>query len=486
MTLTTRIELALHNPHLQRALDANYTRSQEKRNISMGALPDSDLVRDRARAIRLEALRNLDQYLVQLETQVTACGGVVHWAASAQDASAIVARIAKAARSRLVAKSKSMVSEEIHLNKRLQADGFEVVETDLGEYILQLRGDVPSHIVAPAIHLTRADVAETFEQQLGLPAGVTSAQLATDIPLLTSMARTALRKVFIEAGVGVSGVNFAVADTGALCLVSNEGNGRLVTSLPRVHIALMGIERVVPTMADLEVMLRVLSRSATGQNITCYTSVVCGPRRAQEPDGPAELHLVLVDNGRAAMLGGELAEALLCIRCGACLNVCPVYREIGGHAYGSVYPGPIGALVTPALGGMREFGELAQASSLCGACQEVCPVRIDIPTMLIKTRTLHLAATGGAPVWNAGLKMWSWAMRAPWMYQLGLRMAAWGAALLATAGPLRLPGPLAGWTDHREFPGIASTSFRARWAARQRSQNAKASAAAKRTDRWEF
>lgn len=467
-TFQQRINTALADSNLQAALDGNFERSRLQRGNAIAALPHADLVRDRARAIRVEALRHLDEYLLQLETAVQANGGVVHWAATAADANRIVLEIAQKHNARLIAKSKSMVSEEIELNAALEKAGLRVVETDLGEYILQLRGDHPSHIVAPAIHLRRSDVATLFEKHLGLPP-------TDDIPALTAAARKALREVFVTADIGISGVNFGVAESGTLCIVTNEGNGRLCTTLPKVHIALMGIERVVPTLADLEIMLRVLARSATGQKITGYTNLITGPRRRSEagagdPDGPDELHLVLVDNGRSRVLGGELAESLLCIRCGACLNICPVYREIGGHAYGSVYPGPIGAVVAPALGGLAEFGELAQASSLCGACQEVCPVRIDIPAMLLKVRSAHREETGGATAaWlGPAMKLWSFGMRSLAGYRLSLWLGRLGTRLLARAGWVqRLPGPPGGWTRSRDFPALAKEAFRDRYVKRQ-------------------
>ncbi len=465
-TFKQRINTALADSNLQAALDGNFERSEIQRTNALASLPNADLVRDQARAIRIEALSHLDTYLLQLEAAVQARGGVVHWAATAADANRLVLEIAQSrgdvTSPLLIAKSKSMVSEEIGLNAALEKAGLRVVETDLGEYILQLREDHPSHIVAPAIHLRRSDVAALFEKHLRLPP-------ADDIPAMTAAARQALRGVFVTADIGVSGVNFGVAESGTLCIVTNEGNGRLCTTLPKVHIALMGIERVVPTLADLEIMLRVLARSATGQKITGYTNLITGPRRPDEPDGPDELHLVLVDNGRSRVLAGELAESLLCIRCGACLNICPVYREIGGHAYGSVYPGPIGAIIAPALGGLAEFGELAGASSLCGACQEVCPVRIDIPTMLLKVRSAQIEETGGDAAWlGPAMKLWSLGMRSLPGYRLSLWLSRLGTRLLARGGWVqRLPGPPGGWTQSRDFPALARESFRERVAKRK-------------------
>ena len=307
---------------------------------------------------------------------------------------ALVVDIARRNGVKRVVKGKSMVSEEIELNHALEAADMRVVETDLGEYVIQLDKDVPSHIIAPIIHKTKEQVAETFRRELA----ATDADVA-DIPQMTAFARRMLRAEFLAADMGISGVNFAVAESGSLCLVENEGNGRLSTTVPRLHVALMGIERIVPTAADLAVSLRVLARSGTGQALTVYTNVITGPRRADDPDGPSEVHVVLVDNGRSNMLRTELEEILYCIRCGACLNVCPVYQEIGGHAYGSVYPGPVGAVYTPGAFGLGPWADLPQASSLCGACKEACPVRIDIPQDAARAAR-HAPQEGGhTPRW---------------------------------------------------------------------------------------
>jgi L-lactate dehydrogenase complex protein LldF len=462
-----RISAALDNPNLRIALDNNARRRLVGRDAAFRVLPDSEAVRDRGRAIRIDTLANLDTYLQQFEARVIEIGGQVHWAADAAEACAIVQRLVRQA-SRdggkgavpLVAKGKSMVSEEIGLNHALEHDGIEVVETDLGEFIVQLRGERPSHLIGPAVHLRREDVSELFQAKFGMPPTL-------DIEEMTAVARLELRRVFFNADVGISGVNFGVVETGTLALVTNEGNGRLVTGVPRVHIALMGIERLVPTLADLEVMLRLLPRSATSQKLTSYVSMINGPRRPGEPDGPEALHVVLVDNGRSRTLGGELAESLLCIRCGACLNICPVYREIGGHAYGSTYSGPIGAVVSTALFG-SEFGELAHASTLCGACRDVCPVRIDIPTMLLAARAEYTAA-GHSPAWmRAGMRVWAWVMARPGRYRAAQRLAAITTHLMARGGRIRrLPPPLDAWTQRRDFPVFAGQSFRQRWRKRQ-------------------
>ena len=469
LSFKSRIRTALANPKLHLALDGNYNRWRERRTASFATLPHADDVRDRARAIRVEALTHLDHYLLQLESNVKANGGTVHWAQDAEEANRIVAEIIfskdpsgfQNPKGLLIAKSKSMLSEEIHLNAHLGKLGHKVVETDLGEWIVQLRGEMPSHLTAPAIHLRRDDVAELFEKQLGIPR-------TDDVPTLINAAREALRQTFIHADIGISGVNFGVAETGTLCLITNEGNGRLVTTIPRIHIALMGIERVVPTLRDLEIMIRVLARSGTGQKITTYTNLITGARRPDDPDGPEELHLVLVDNGRSRVLASDLAETLLCIRCGACVSVCPVYRQIGGHAYNATYMGPIGSILMPALGGISEFGELAHASTLCGECRDVCPVRIDIPKMLLTVRQAHVKETGGTRWIAWAMKLWSRLSRSPRLYHFFLNLSFILAQPLARGGWIqKLPPPLDGWTRSRDFPLVAKMTFSQRLAKRK-------------------
>jgi L-lactate dehydrogenase complex protein LldF len=464
-----RIDKALHNETLQIALDRNAERRIAGRNLAFDGLPNAEDVRDRGRAIRIEALAHLDRYLEQFAAQVEASGGVVHWAADAAEARDIILGLARDSVARrpagqtgpaVIAKGKTMISEEIGLNHAFEAAGMQAVETDLGEFIVQLRHETPSHLITPAVHLRREDVSELFHDKFGMAPTL-------DVTQMTAIARTELRRTFFAADVGLSGVNFGVAETGTVTIVTNEGNGRLCTSVPRVHIALMGIERLVPTLADLEVMLRLLPRSATAQKITSYVSMLTGPRRPGEPDGPEELHVVLLDNGRSRALGGDLAESLMCIRCGACLNVCPVYREIGGHAYGAVYAGPIGSVVSTALFG-TEFSELANASTLCGACRDICPVRIDIPTMLLKVRGRYVDSKQ-PPAWlRVGIAGWAFTMGGRVRYQLAQRLAAIGTRLLARNGRIRaLPPPLDAWTKRRDFPAFASQSFRERWRKRR-------------------
>jgi L-lactate dehydrogenase complex protein LldF len=462
-----RIRTALANPALQSALDRNAERRVAGRNQRLAELPQAEQVRDQARAIRQEVLAHLDEYLAEFTANVRARGGQVHRAADAAEARRIILGIAQAAgaahgpgRAPLVAKSKSMVSEEVDLNHALTESGARVVETDLGEFIVQLRGEPPSHIITPAVHLRRQDVSALFTERFGLPP-------TDDVEAMTTLARGELRRVFFGADVGFSGVNFGVASTGALCLVTNEGNGRLCTTVPRVHVALMGLERLVPGPAELEVLLRLLPRSATAQKLSSYVSMLAGPRRLGEPDGPEALHVVLLDNGRTQLLGTELEEALLCIRCGACLNVCPVYREIGGHAYGSVYGGPIGSVISAPLMG-EPFAELAHASTLCGACRDICPVRIDLPRMLLAVRGQSVEA-GQPPAWlKAGMAAFTWAAMRPGRFRLAQRAAAAATRLLARQGWVRaLPAPLDAWTHRRDFPAFADETFRQRWQKRQ-------------------
>ncbi|WP_374689758.1 LutB/LldF family L-lactate oxidation iron-sulfur protein [Promineifilum sp.] len=457
-----RVEDALGNDFQRRAFDRASTRFTTLRRDALAALPEAEAIRDRARLIRAHTISRLDSYLEQFAAAVEAAGGHVHWAEDAEAASRYVVEIAQAAGVRLAVKSKSMVTEEIHLNRALETAGVRVVESDLGEYIIQLAGETPSHIITPVIHKTKEECGAILHEKTGAP--------LTDEPAeMTAAVREQMRRIFLSAGMGISGVNFGVAETGAICLVTNEGNGRMTTTLPRVHVAVMGIERLVPTLADLGVMLQVLARSATGQQLTVYTNLVTGPRRPDEPDGPDEMHVVLVDNGRSRVLAGEMAEILYCIRCGACLNACPVYREIGGHAYGSVYPGPVGAVLTPALGGIEAWSDLPQASTLCGACREVCPVRIDIPRMLLALRR-EADEAGRSPLWaGPGLAAFRLAGAGPGRFHAAVRLAGAATRLLGRGGWLtRLPPPLDGWTKSRDFPPFADKPFSEQLAARRR------------------
>lgn len=467
VTFEERVEKALADPQLRRAVDRVTRRLTAAWAAAGDAYPPFEARRDQARRIRAHTLSRLDEYLAQFAANVEAAGGRVFWAPDAGAANRYILDLAHRRGARRVVKSKSMVSEEMGLSPVLEEGGLEVVETDLGEYIIQLAGETPSHIIGPAIHKTKEQVGELFHERLDIP-------LTHDPNRLNQAARRTLRRIFLTAEMGISGVNFGVAESGSLCIVTNEGNGRLTTTAPPIHVALMGMERLVPSMGDLSVMLEVLARSATGQKISVYTNILTGPRRAGEPDGPDELHVVILDNGRSRVLGSELAEILYCIRCGACLNACPVYREIGGHAYGSVYSGPIGAVLTPALHGLDLWPELPQASSLCGACREICPVRIDIPGLLLKLR--HQSRRASTPAaarsdagMRAGIKLYRLAALHPRLFRLAGRLSGWLTRRLARRGWLRrLPPPLSGWTDHRDFPAFPARSFTRQWKERQR------------------
>ncbi len=466
-----RARKALADARLQEAFRSSTLRLYGNRLQAVAEVPGFERLRHRAREIKREVMDHLDRYLEQFAKSVEQRGGKVHWATTSTEACEIVVGIAKQVGAREVVKAKTMVSEEIELNHALDAAGVRPVETDLGEFILQLAGERPTHIVAPAIHKTRADVADLFAAHLD--------PVRTEEPeRLTAIARQALREMFARAGMGLSGANFAVAETGTVVLIENEGNIRFSTTAPRVHVALIGIEKIIPRFADLAVFLRLLARSGTGQKLSSYTSLLTGPRRGGE-DGPGEMHVVLLDNGRVATLADEkMREALYCIRCGACLNACPVYRKIGGHAYGWVYSGPIGALVTPQFAGIDRARELPFASSLCGACREVCPLKINIPDLLLHLRSLvQQQTTAPRPrvrppiAERVSVRLWAWVMIRPRAYALGSRLARWGQRLFARQGKgdaqkwiRRFPAaPLARWTDGRDLPALAPKSFRQRW-----------------------
>ncbi len=462
-----RVAKSVGDEALHKALRRATDRFGANRLKMLATLPDPDEARDRARAIRRHTIANLDRYLGQFVENVERAGGVVHWAADGAEANRIIVQLAKERGVELIVKGKSMISEETGLNDALKEAGVIPQETDLAEYVVQLGDDTPSHIVVPAVHLTRHDFSHLFHQHLGT-------EETEDANRLASFARAALRQKYLEAGMGFTGANFGVAETGTIVIVTNEGNGRLSSSLPRYQVALMGIERLVPTMEDLGLMLQLLARSATGQKMSVYTSMFTGPRRPGDPDGPEELHVVLLDNGRTRILESEYAEMLTCIRCGACLNACPVYKQIGGHAYGAVYPGPMGSVLSPLFKGFDLYADLPHASSLCGACREVCPVRIDLPGLLLKLRR-DTVKTGHRPWWlKAGLAGFAMAARNPTLFRMGAGLAAFGSGMIAREGWIRsLPAPLNAWTGSRDFPGFASKSFQARWKERQAGRAAR-------------
>ena len=465
-TFTVRSAAALADARLQRALADVPGGFVAARAKAKAALPEFEALRRMGRDIKDHALSHLDLYLEEFDRNATAAGSQVHWAPTASDACDIILGICRAAGARLVTKSKSMVSEEIGLNARLEAAALEVVETDLGEYVIQIRGEAPSHLIAPAIHLSPADIAEEFRRQhKHLPLDRDMSSPAA----LVAEARDILRPKFIGADVGITGANFLVAKTGSAIIVTNEGNGDLTLTLPRVHVVLASIEKVVPTLDDAWTLLRLLARSGTGQEFTAYTTLVTGPRRQHDPDGPEQCHVVLVDHGRSELLGSGMREVLRCIRCGACMNHCPVYCSVGGHAYGSIYAGPIGAALSPALVGQQEAGELAQASTFCGRCEQVCPVEIPLVKLMRQWREISFGEGSAAGRSKALLRAWAFLARRPRLYHAAART---GTALLHAFARGRgafSSLPFAGaWTRHRDLPAPQGQTFQAQWARRPR------------------
>ncbi len=460
-----RARQALSDVSLQRAMAKARGGFVDHRRDAVDALPEFDAIRDAARDIKDHVLANLDGYLELYEQKVIENGGQVHWARDADEACRIVAKICKDAEAKTVTKGKSMVSEEIHLNPVLEAAGMTVVETDLGEYIVQLAGETPSHIIAPAVHKTREQITDLFHEHHS-PLGYTDR--VTQREALVNEARSVLRERFVAADVGITGANFLVAETGANVIVTNEGNGDLTSCLPRVHIVTAGIEKVIPSLDDLSVLLRVLARSATGQEFSAYTSLYSGPRRTDEMEGPEAYHVVLLDNGRSRLLGGQYQPMLRCIRCGACLNHCPVYGAIGGHAYGWVYSGPMGAVLTPLLNGFDQAMDLPNACTLNGRCKEVCPVRIPLSDLLLKHRLEQHDRRLNTLFGRFLLSAWAWLARRPRMYQGVMALPLWLMHRLGKRrGVLsRLPG-LGGWTDSRDFPIPARRSFLRQWHSRK-------------------
>jgi L-lactate dehydrogenase complex protein LldF len=453
---------AVHDPNIQRALGAPFAHFVEGRRDAIDedySEESWDSMRDRAAAIKGHTIESLDYYLDLVDKNVRRNGGHVHFADDADHANRIVLEIAKQHNVKTVIKSKSMVSEEMGINHFLEENGIDPVETDLGEYIIQLADETPFHIIGPAIHKTKEQVSELFEKWL-------KTAPTHDIEELCIIARDVLRDKFAQADMGISGANFIVAETGTVVLVTNEGNGRMTTSAPRVHVAIAGMEKLLPALEDVALFLRLLPRSATGQRITSYNTFVSGPRARTDEDGPEEFHLILVDNGRLGLLADEvLRESLSCIRCGACLNHCPVYRKVGGHAYGWVYSGPIGAIVSPMLTNMEQSKDLPYASTLCGACRDVCPVKIDIPRLLLHLR--HKLASSGANTWTERLAMRQWhsAMKTRKQLEGSARLGRLLLRPIIRNGyvkKLRAP-VVGGWTDSRDFPAPATKSFAQLW-----------------------
>ena len=446
---------------LQSALDKLQRDTRTGRPAIIARLPEFEALRDRAVAIKDHTLENLDHYLEKFEANVIDAGGHMHWCEDAAAARETIMEICRAADAKIVGKGKSMVSEEIALNDFLIANGLEVVETDLGEYILQLREETPSHIVMPAIHLKKEQVAETFRDH--------HTMLAPDRPLnepreMTEEARVRLREKFLAADVGITGANMLIAETGSVVVVTNEGNGDLTQTLPRIHIVIATIEKVVPRIDDALSILRILARSATGQEITSYTTFATGPRRTGDPDGPEEFHLVLLDNGRTKLLDGAFRDVLRCIRCGACQSACPVYGAVGGHAYGGVYGGPIGAVLTPALDGIENAWTLPEASSFCGSCEDVCPMRIPLPGLMRRWREIAHAGKLNKARARRGLAIWAFAARRPWLYRTGARIAIRVLHTLARRrGHIRSMPLAGGWTAARDLPAPEGGRFIDQW-----------------------
>lgn len=464
---------ALDNARLQLAIYTATGRLVDKRKstVDAGTLPDYQELRTQANDIKRHAIDHLDHYLEIFERNVEANGGKVIWCRDGKEVVDFLLTLAKQRKSKILVKSKSMTTEEIHLNDHLEEHGLEPVETDLGEYILQLAHEKPYHIVAPALHMTRYEVADLFEDKLHLQ--------REEVPeKQTQIARRILREKFLEADIGISGANFLVADSGAVVLVENEGNARLSTTAPKVHVAVAGIEKVIPRAQDLATFLKLLGRSGTGQPLTVYTSFLSGPRREGEIDGPEEFYVVLLDNGRTKVLqDADKRQALFCIRCGACLNICPVYRRIGGHNYPWVYSGPIGAILTPQFKGLDKDPWLPHASSLCGACGEVCPVKIEIPRLLLELRAdieQAKAATGEDKTEKLGFQAWAKLMSSPQLYRAASAAGSWVLQDMGAGGwSSQLPffmnlGPAKGWLSERDMPLPPGKSFRQLWRERRK------------------
>ena len=454
---------ALADPDIQTAVAYGTKLGFDKRIASMYEYSHEhgEALREKSGQIKRHALENLPELLVQAEKNLLANGFKVLWAKDAAEANKLVLEIAQKHESKLAVKSKSMATEEIGLNDALEAAGIEVVETDLGEFIVQLAEERPSHIVVPIVHKTKTSIQKTLEEKAKMP--------ATEDPLaMTRFARAHLREKFLKADLGISGANFVIAETGSIGLVTNEGNGRFVTSLPKVHVALVGIEKIVGTLEEYATLTQVLPRSATGQTLTVYTNLINGPKREGEADGPEEIYLIFLDNGRSEIYESNYAESLACIRCGSCLNACPVYDVTGGHAYGWVYPGPIGSVITPLLNGLENAHILPYACSLCGLCKDVCPVDIDLPHFLLDLRKDVVKSPKRNRIWDLGIAGWSWLMRHPKLYRWGGKAAARVLGLI----PLKtLPAPFNAWTDHHTLPAFAEKSFAELWAEHQGEKN---------------
>ena len=457
--------VALDDAQLQRALAGLPGGLVAQRTAARDKLPEFEDLRDVGRDIRDHTLAHLDLYLAEYERKATAAGAIIHWAPTAADARLIIEKICRDANAKIVTKGKSMVSEEIGLNAHLEAKGMEVVETDLGEYLVQIRKETPSHIIAPAIHLTQEEVEKDFRR---LHTHLPKDRVLVEPAQLVNEARQILREKFIAADVGITGANFMIAETGSSIIVTNEGNGDLTQSLAKTHVVITTIDRVIPTLEDVSSILRLLARSATGQEFSTYCTFSTGVRRPGDPDGPQNYHVVLLDNGRSELLATEMREVLRCIRCGACMNHCPVYNAIGGHAYGWVYPGPIGAVLTPSLIGVKAAGNLPNASTFCGKCESVCPMKIPLPKLMRHHREVEFDLGGLPRGQTFALRSWAWLAKRPRAYHMAMRL---GIAILGAAGKMRgsfkwLPFA-GGWTRHRDLPAPQGRTFQQLWAEQQ-------------------
>ncbi|MEF2074493.1 LutB/LldF family L-lactate oxidation iron-sulfur protein [Consotaella aegiceratis] len=456
---------ALADAALQRALAHVPLGFIDKRAKAAEALPEFDALRDAAVAIKSHTLKHLDLYLEAFTQKVEEAGGVIHWAEDAEAARRIILELARKRNARTVTKSKSMISEEIELNDFFEQNGIQPIETDLGEYIIQLRGEHPSHIIAPAIHVNRDQIEEDFRR---VHTALDPNRDLSDPRSMLAEARQILRRRYGEADLGLTGANFLVAETGSVVIVTNEGNADLTQLLGKCHVVLASIEKVVPTLEDSAALLRVLARSATGQDMSVYTTYATGPKRSDDPDGPEEFHVVLLDNGRSSMLGTEFEDMLRCIRCGACMNHCPVYQSVGGHSYGWVYPGPMGAVLTPSLIGVDKAGHLPNASSFCGRCEEVCPVRIPLPKMMRHWREREFERHLQPKTMRWGLGAWAFAARRPKLYRMGVSLVMPLLAKLAGRKRRFAALPLAhGWTKWRDLPAPEGKTFMQQWNARR-------------------
>lgn len=461
-----RIQHQIDDSVMRIAVANAQDRIGHNRQIMIDELEHWNDWRSRAADIRAHVLNNLDAYLYQLSEEIAANGGKVFFADTREDATRYILQIAKEKQARKVVKSKSMVTEEIGMNVVLEAAGIEVIETDLGEYILQLAKDAPSHVVVPAIHRDRHQIQRILQEKMGYEGPETP-------EAMTQFIRQKIRADFLSADIGITGCNFAVAETGTVSLVSNEGNARLCTTVPKTHIAVMGMERIVPTFNELDTILTMLARSAVGARLTGYNTWLTGPKNSMESDGPEEFHLVIIDNGRSQILGSPFQDILRCIRCGACMNTCPAYRHIGGHGYGSIYPGPVGAVLTPLLGGYEDFKNLPYACSLCTACDDVCPVRIPLSSLILQHRRT-LAESGMTPSMERGtVKLFNYANRHHGLWKIGMVAGARTAKMMIRKGKLPINISAIGkWSEARDLPDADGESFRS-WFKKHQRQSKK-------------